>query len=176
MYDEVVERLRCQISTTRMHTSQLVSCVPSCSIRLVYVWELRLQLLYELVVCIVCIHIIYIISCILRARSILLPVVYTSKRNTSRMHILLSIMREYNTSSSLYIYLVYIVRISYRIVSYRIESSRLRFYYTPRSTHAWGPKTAALFNRHSMWVVLCILRDRILLSHVSSRSSTRMNM
>ena len=125
MYDEVVERLRCQISTTRMHTSQLVSCVPSCSIRLVYVWELRLQLLYELVVCIVCIHIIYIISCILRARSILLPVVYTSKRNTSRMHILLSIMREYNTSSSLYIYLVYIVRISYRIVSYRIVSNHL---------------------------------------------------
>ena len=27
-------------------------------------------------------------------------------------------------------------------------------------------KTAALFNRHSMWVVLCILRDRILLSRV----------
>ena len=34
-------------------------------------------------------------------------------------------MREYNTSSSLYIYLVYIVRISYRIVSYRIVSNHL---------------------------------------------------
>ena len=84
------------------------------------------------------------------------------------MHILLSIMREYNTSSSLYIYIVrartHIV--SYRIVSYRFVSYHLVCAFTILLgvLMLGGLKTAALFNRHSMWVVLCILRDRILLS------------